>query len=249
MLDDPGIQDEKNGIPASSATSVNQDIYVPDLFDEAYVTPERMRRDLSTASLAKEMEDFYYSITPAHAKLTAAQIGNPADPQLVASLKVGITPDTLGKNLGGFVSCASVTMRLRCCATCGRRPLPDIHLPVQPGRAPLVQLGALVNVPLSQLGRLHPWTRLTRGKCTACVARGPKGPPCEDIFEQVARVEGGWVNGEPFSVPWPPAEGLPVDPASLSSARPPLDAKDKAEASRAALVPLETGNGGLGRRQ
>ncbi len=154
----------------SSNSSGTAPSTAPSVFDAAYPSPRSTLEDPSTAGVLRHLMNSYIGILPFFDKLTDAEKDAAAD-RLLEALTVGITPATLKPHLNAFVDCTSVHTKLACCATCGRRPLPDIQPPVQKGRAPKVKPGNLTMVPLENVGRLYPCTRLTRGKCAVCAAR------------------------------------------------------------------------------
>ena len=67
--------------------------------------------------------------------------------------------------LADIVNCTSVKTALPCCATCGRQPLPDIHL----RGSKRVDHGMLHDVPLESVAAQFPWLRLTPGGGPAVV--------------------------------------------------------------------------------
>ena len=114
------------------------------------------------------------------------------------ALDPGVTAAVVEERLADIVNCTSVKTALPCCATCGRQPLPDIHL----RGSKRVDHGMLHDVPLESVAAQFPWLRLTRGRCAACAAvghaAGADSEPCGCRFVQRS--------DKSLDVAWPPPE-------------------------------------------
>ena len=153
---------------------------------------------LINTPLYNTVENFYNGILPAFSKLTKEEKMHPDAAPVKKALALGVTAETEYRCLQDWVACTSVGTEMPCCATCGRRRLPDIVCSAGGKRTALAPLQA---VALSTAVEAHPWLKLSRGKCTACVARGVAAPCTHDFVQCEERG---------LEVPWPPPAQRPA---------------------------------------